>query len=393
MARAFILVIDSFGIGEAPDAASFGDVGADTFGHIAEKYPLKIPNLLGLGLGEAYRISTGHYPAGMKDMPPINAAYGAAAEQSRGKDTPSGHWEMAGLPVDFDWGYFPDENPCFPKELTDALIDQGNLAGILGNRHASGTQIIQEWGETHIKTAKPICYSSADSVFQIAAHEDVFGLQRLYDLCALAETLCKPYKIGRVIARPFLGSHADDFKRTANRKDLTVPPHGETLLDRLCAAGGSVISVGKIADIFAGRGISKRLKAPTTEGLMDHAINQLKTAPDESLTFVNFVDFDQLYGHRRDVEGYARELEKLDAILPDFIHQMRPDDLAVISADHGCDPTWHGTNHTRENVPLLFFGAGVIPQNLGLRSSFADLGQTLAAHLGIPALQYGIKCF
>ena len=397
MRRALILVMDSFGLGSAPDAARFGDEGSDTYGHIARECaagradaagvragPLALPNLARLGLAEAAAISRG------EAVPPIAgpAAFGAAREQSRGKDTPSGHWEMAGVPVPFDWGYFPNEQPCFPAALTEALVAQADLPGLLGNRHASGTQILEDLGDEHVASGKPIVYTSADSVFQIAAHEASFGLERLYGVCAIARGLVDDYDIGRVIARPFTGA-SGNFERTGNRRDYTTPPPEPTLLDRLCAGGGEVISVGKVADIFAHQGISLTVKAHGNAALWDATLTALADAHDRSLIFTNFVDFDTLYGHRRDVAGYAAALEAFDARLPELERALQPGDLAIITADHGCDPTWTGTDHTRENVPVLTVGGGVAPGPLGLRESFADIGQTLAAHLGLAALPHG----
>lgn len=406
MSRALILVIDSFGLGGAPDAESFGDTGSNTLGHIAEACaagkadvadlrsgPLKLPNLTRLGLARAARDSSGQKPAGMDDQVIPVGSWGYASEQSVGKDTPSGHWEMAGLPVSFDWGLFPKTTPSFPPEIIDALITRGELAGILGNCHASGTEILERLGEEHIRSGKPICYTSADSVFQIAAHEEHFGLQRLLDLCVLAKEILTPLSIGRVIARPFVGEDAASFKRTANRKDLTTPPYAPTLLDKLSAVGREVISIGKIADIFADRGITQRLKGSDTNALFDHTLDQIDQAQDGSLIFTNLVDFDSLYGHRRDVAGYAAALEQLDARMPELQSRLHPDDLLVISADHGCDPTWPGSDHTRENIPVLMFGPNVPAIDLGGRSSFADIGQTLARHLGIAALEHGNDCF
>jgi phosphopentomutase len=406
MTRAFILVMDSFGIGATEDAERYGDAGADTLGHIAaacaagkadraglRSGPLRLPNLAQLGLGLAAFGSTGRVPAGLDTALPITGAYGHAAERSVGKDTPSGHWEMAGLPVPFDWGLFPRTTPCFPPDLVAALVARCGLPGILGDCHASGTEIIKELGEEHVRTGKPICYTSADSVFQIAAHEVHFGLRRLYDVCKVAKALLEPLNVGRVIARPFIGEDAATFVRTANRKDLTTPPYADTLLDRLVAAGHDVISVGKIADIFAHRGITRTIAAKDNMALFDAMLEQAGTARDGSLVFVNFVDFDSAYGHRRDVAGYAAALEAFDARLPEFEARLRPGDLALITADHGCDPTWKGTDHTREHVPVLWFGPPVRRQDLGRRRSFADMGQTLAAHFGLPKLAHGEACF
>ena len=402
MKRAFILVLDSLGIGAADDADRWGESDADTFGHIAEacaegranleglrQRPLNVPNLTRLGLAHAAAASRGALPAGLDDAVTPVSAYGFAGEQSLGKDTPSGHWEMAGLPVTFDWGYFPQTENCFPEDVLAALIERGGLPGTLGNRHASGTQIIEELGEEHIRSGKPICYTSADSVFQIAAHEEHFGLQRLYDLCAIAKEILEPLTIGRVIARPFVGEDAASFKRTANRRDLTTPPHDITLLDRVAETGGEVVSVGKISDIFAGRSVSRTVKAGNTQGLFDLMLNEADNAGDGSLIFVNFVDFDSLFGHRRDVAGYAAELEAIDKRLPEFEAKLKPGDVAVLTADHGCDPTWTGSDHTREDVPFLMFGPGIEARNLGRRETFADIGQTLAVHLGVEPLKHG----
>ena len=393
MSRAFILVMDSFGIGASADADTFGDGGADTFGHIAADRPLTLPNLARLGLGRAAAASTNTPALDLGFDGDVTGAWGYAVEQSRGKDTPSGHWEMAGLPVPFDWGFFPRTTPCFPEALIERLVDRCDLPGILGNCHASGTEIIADLGAEHIRTGKPICYTSADSVLQIAAHEEHFGLARLYDLCAVAKAEVDALNIARVIARPFLGSDAASFKRTANRRDLTTPPPGETLLDRLTDNSGAVISVGKIADIFAHRGITRTVKAPDNMALFDALLVEAGTAPDHSLVFINFVDFDMLYGHRRNVPGYADALETFDARLPEFEAAMRPGDLALITADHGCDPTYPGTDHTREHVPVLFFGPGIAAGDLGQRDSFADMGQTIAGHLGLAPLKHGKACF
>jgi phosphopentomutase len=378
MARAIIIVADSFGIGAAPDAAKFGDQGSDTLGHIAEncangladndirKGELNIPNMTALGLGEAARDATGRVPPGLEHGGAMIGAYGHAQELSRGKDTPSGHWEIAGVPVDFDWGYFPLEVPTFPRELTDTLIKQAKLPGILGNCHASGTTIIAELGEEHIKTGMPICYTSADSVFQIAAHEEHFGLDRLYKVCEIAFKLVEPYNIGRVIARPFVGSSPADFKRTANRRDIAIPPHRPTLLDKFSEAGGTVISVGKIADIYAQRGISKKVKASGNMALFDAMMTEIDQAPDNSIVFTNLVDFDMEFGHRRDVPGYANALEEFDARIPELRAILKPGDLVIITADHGCDPTWRGNDHTREFVPILAFGPAIQPGPIGI---------------------------
>jgi phosphopentomutase len=396
MARAFLFVLDSVGIGGAPDAAAYGDAGSDTLGHIAEACaagradtgrsgPLHLPNLDVLGLGAAAAIATGRRPPGLSAQPA--GLYGAGVEQSRGKDTPSGHWELAGVPVPFDWGYFPRTEPCFPPDLVAALVADCGLPGILGDCHASGTEIMDRLGAEHIETGKPICYTSADSVFQIAAHEEAFGLARLHTVCEVARRLVDPLNIGRVIARPFTGAPGS-FRRTANRRDYAVPPPEPTLLDRAQAAGRQTIAIGKIGDIFAHRGIGEIRKGPDDAALIEIATQTLGNAPDGSLTFANFVEFDSLYGHRRDVAGYARALESFDAAVPAFLAALRPGDLLIFTADHGNDPTWAGTDHTREMVPILATGPGISPRSLG-RRGFADVAESLAAHLGLPPGQHG----
>jgi phosphopentomutase len=395
MARAIILVLDSFGIGATADADKFGDVGADTLGNIAreraasEAGPLRLPNLAKLGLFHASKESTGSFPAGFVDDVEIVGAYGHAAELSSGKDTPSGHWEIAGVPVLFDWGYFTGKNNTFPQELLDELIERADLPGVIGNCHASGTTIIAELGDEHVATGKPIVYTSADSVFQIACHEEAFGLDRLYELCDIARELVDKYNTGRVIARPFVGDGPDTYTRTGNRRDLTTPPHAPTVLDKLVASGGDVISIGKISDIYAHMGITKKVKASGNEALFDATLAALKDAGERSIVFTNFVDFDMLFGHRRDVDGYAAALEYFDARLPEILEQLNDDDLLVLCADHGCDPTWPGSDHTREHIPVLALGKGVTAGSLGRRETFADIGQSLATHFGLEPMDYG----
>ena len=398
-------MIDSFGLGAAPDAASYGDEGANTFDHIADwcargevnenrpsAGPLVLPNMAALGLGKAAELVSGSVPAGLEGATEFSGYYGACAELSKGKDTPSGHWEIAGFPVMYDWGYFPPEYPSIPMELLSKLIAEGVLPGVLGNCHASGTTILEELGDEHVKTGKPIIYTSSDSVFQIAAHEKYFGLDRLYHICKIARTLVDDYKIGRVIARPFVGEKGD-YARTANRRDYTSPPQGETVLDVLTDAGREVISVGKIADIFAHRGISQKVKGIGTRGLFDETMNQVRNAAAGSLTFTNFVNFDQDFGHRRNVGGYANELEVFDALLPTLQAELKAGDLVILTADHGCDPTWPGSDHTREYVPFIAFGPNIAGGSIGLRDSFADIGQTVAKHLGVKALRAGAVAF
>ena len=395
MKRAIILMMDSFGIGGAEDAARFGDQGADTLGHIAcwfarekakdpSRHLLHLPNLAKLGLGLASRMSTGHVlTPSIGSSGPLKGAYSYAREVSSGKDTLSGHWELTGVPVMFDWGYFPDKPHCFPKDIIQGLIKEGNLPGVLGEKHASGTVIIQELGEEHMKTGKPIVYTSADSVLQIAAHERTFGLERLYQLCEIAYRLVQPYHIARVIARPFVGEKAGAFTRTGNRHDYAVPAPEPTLLDAVYEKAGGVYAVGKIADIFAHRGITKAWHATGLDALFDATLEAMDEAGDRSLVFTNFVDFDSTYGHRRDVEGYGEGLMLIDRRLPELMAKLQPGDLVLVTADHGCDPTWKGTDHTREHVPMLFFGPEVKPGALQPMGRYSDAGQILAHHLGL----------
>ncbi|ATJ83599.1 phosphopentomutase [Halomonas beimenensis] len=414
MTRALVLVLDSFGIGATPDAAAFGDAGADTLGHIAEacakgqadlvqgpehgpgpaagatrQGPLKLPNLGRLGLFHAHRESTGTWADGVTPPETVAGAYGHAREISSGKDTPSGHWELAGVPVCFEWGYFTQREHSFPSELLQALIREAELPGVLGDCHASGTEIIARLGEEHVRTGEPIVYTSADSVFQIAAHEETFGLARLYRVCEIARRLLEPYNIGRVIARPFTGDDAASFARTANRRDYSVEPPAPTVLQKLHDDGGQVVAIGKIADIYAHCGISQTIKASGHEALFDATLQALETAGERTLIMTNFVDFDMVYGHRRDVAGYAAALEAFDTRLPELLERLEDDDLLVMTADHGCDPTWTGTDHTREHVPVLAVGAGLAPGSLGARASFADIGQSLARHFGLPPMDDG----
>jgi phosphopentomutase len=398
--RAMILVMDSVGIGGAPDAARYGDLGADTIGHIAEACargradgdqrtgPLRLPNLVKLGLGEACRLATGRHPPGLEGASHPAAQFGCACEQSRGKDTPSGHWEIAGVPVTFDWGYFPRTVPCFPGELLDAFCRDAGLPGTLGNCHASGTEIIARFGSVHMITGQPICYTSADSVFQIAAHEESFGLDRLCEICTIARRLVDPLNIGRVIARPFVGTPERGFHRTANRRDYPVPPPEDTVLDIAEQAGRDIVTIGKIADIFSHRATGLNKKAADNSSLFDRTLEGCDQLRDGGLLFANFVDFDSIFGHRRDVIGYAAALEAFDRRVPELLARLKRDDLLVITADHGCDPTWTGTDHTREQVPILVVCGKEMPA-IGRRSGFADIGATVARHLGLPPLVHG----
>ena len=401
--RACVLLMDSFGIGASLDASRYGDEGANTFAHIhlacaqgqadlpgVRQGPLNIPNLTALGLYQATLASSAAALIDLTTIPDPTGYYGYAVEQSLGKDTPSGHWELAGVPVTFEWGYFPEKTPCFPKELIQQFITQTKVPGVLGEKHASGTEIIEELGAEHIKTGKPIVYTSADSVFQIAAHEETFSLKRLYEICEIARELVDKYNVGRVIARPFTGEPGT-FRRTAHRKDYSTLPPAPTLLDLLQVNGREVIAIGKTADIFAHQGITQTIKADGNMALFDANLAALKTAPAGSLIFTNFVDFDSSYGHRRNVAGYAHALEVFDARLPELQAQLKEDDLVFIAADHGCDPTFPGSDHTREHIPVLAFGPKAASRFIGRRDTFADVGQSIAEHLGIEPLLHGIS--
>ena len=383
MPRAFLIVMDSVGCGGAPDAGDFGDAGANTLGHIIEACaagqadtgrsgPLMTPHLDGLGLRAAETVANAR---------PVAAPgrWGAATEVSRGKDTPSGHWELAGVPVPWDWTYFPDVTPAFPDDLVAQVCALAGTEGILGNCHASGVPIIQALGAQHLRTGWPICYTSADSVFQIAAHEQTFGLDRLLKLCGDLAPSLHAMKVGRVIARPFTGT-VGAFERTPNRHDYAIAPPAPTLLDWVTGAGRMTHAVGKIGDIFSMQGIGVLHKGRSDLDLFDHLDRLVDVAEDGSLTFANFVEFDSLYGHRRDVAGYARALEWFDARVGALLPRLRPGDVAIFTADHGNDPTWPGTEHTRERVPVLV--AGSKGGSFGL-CAFVDVAASIAAHLKV----------
>ncbi len=394
MSRAIVLVIDSFGIGYSPDAIDFGDVGANTFVNLAKSFyeqtgkKIYLPNLSTLGLIKAcQQASKETFP--FQGNQASKGAYGFAQEMSTGKDTPSGHWEMAGVPVLFDWGYFTDKENSFPMTLIDQIGKATGVRGILGNCHASGTHILSKLGEEHIKTGLPICYTSGDSVFQVAAHEQHFGLDNLYHYCEIVREQLDDLNICRVIARPFVGDSPENFTRTGNRRDYSVLPPEPTVLDKLSKAGTHVIGVGKISDIFAHQGINEKTKATGLDALLDATLDHIKNTQDNALIFTNLVSFDQDFGHRRDALGYAKELEALDVRLPEVFDAMSEDDLLFITADHGCDPTWHGTEHTREYVPVLVYHQHINLVNIGNRKTFADLGQTLADLFNVEPMSYG----
>jgi phosphopentomutase len=393
--RAIIIVLDSFGIGALPDAAKFGDASSDTLGHIDEytsknKLPFNIPNLLKLGLGHAYTKVNNKKLSCDNNHYTLNGYYGACREQSTGKDTTSGHWEMAGCPVLFDWGYFTDLKNSFPQELLDKIVTKSGISGYLGNCHASGTDIIRDLGEEHVKTGKPIFYTSADSVFQIACHEQSFGLDNLYKLCNIARAELEPYNIARVIARPFIGNSPANYERTGNRKDYSLLPSSKTLLDICSEHGGQVVSIGKIGDIYAHQGTGTEIKATGLAGLCDKTIAAIKEhKKDKTFIMTNLVDFDMLYGHRRNTLGYKEALEYFDIRLPEIIATLNADDILILTADHGCDTTWHGTDHTREHIPFLMFHNGKTGE-IGICDSYSDIGQTVAKHLNLPSLANGI---
>ena len=391
MSRAFLVVLDSVGIGGAPDADRFGDGGANTVGHIAlacaqgraekgRSGPLRVPVLDGLGLGAALRLASGLEAPGLGAPP--RGLWGAATEHSPGKDTPSGHWELAGVPVPWEWHFFPRAVPAFPPDLVAEICRRAGTDGILGNCHAAGIPIVHELGAEHVRTGWPICYTSADSVLQIAAHEESFGLQRLLDLCAALAPTLHAMRVGRVIARPFVGDESTGFRRTGNRRDFAIAPPAPTLCDRVQGAGGTVHGIGKIGDIFSHRGIDHLHKGPDDAALFVHLHRLMAEAGDGTLVFANFVDFDTLYGHPRDVSGYARHLEWFDGQSGLLLGAMRPGDLVLFTADHGNDPTFAGTEHTRERVPVLAAGRGA--GQIGL-CDFVDVGASVAAHLGLPA--------
>ncbi|MEM9578032.1 MAG: phosphopentomutase [Pseudomonadota bacterium] len=393
MARAFLVVMDSVGIGGAPDAAQFfngthPDKGANTIAHIAEHCarglgnngrngPLVLPHLDQLGLGRAVHLASGLVAPGLGREP--TGTWGVATELSPGKDTPSGHWELAGLPVPWQWHHFPETEASFPPEVIARVCELAGTDRILGNCHASGTDIIEEQGAEHVRSGWPICYTSADSVFQIAAHEEAFGLDRLLALCADLAPMLHEMKVGRVIARPFIGSSESGFQRTGNRRDFAIRPPAPVLTNWVQEAGRRVYALGKIGDIFSMEGIDEVRKGKDRE-LMGHLDHLVDIAEEGSLTFANFVEFDSEYGHRRDVSGYARALEWFDGEIGTLLEKLRPGDLLVLTADHGNDPTWRGTDHTRERVPVLLAGIGAGRLD---HIGFQDVAGLVARHLGV----------
>lgn len=397
MPRGFIIVIDSLGCGGAPDAARYGDEGANTIRHVAaacasgeadtdaRRGPLRAPVLDSLGMSVAAEMSASASLRGFAGSLRAGASAGYACERSSGKDTPSGHWEMAGAPLPGSFGLFPKTIPAFDPQFIAEIVREAGLAGVIGQRHSAGVAIIEELGAEHLKTGKPIFYTSADSVIQIAAHEETFGRDRLYTLCEITRRKADALNIGRVIARPFLGSPESGFRRTPWRKDFAMPaPHGN-ILDRARVDERPIVSVGKIGDIFGHRNTGDEIKGDNDIDLMEKIIATAPGLADGGLLFANLVDLDTDYGHRRDVAGYAAGIERLDPLIEDMIAQLRPGDLCVITADHGTDPTWSGTDHTRENVPILAYEPEGPRRDIGRRETFADIGASVAKHLGLAA--------
>jgi phosphopentomutase len=377
--RAVVVVCDGLGVGEAPDAAAFGDQGSDTLGHVLASREVHIPNLSALGLGNLPPTFAG------ARVEKTRGAFGKMAEKSAGKDTATGHWEMMGLVTPKPFRVYSEG---FPAPLMRAFQERIGR-GTLGNKAASGTEILKELGEEHLRTGRPIVYTSGDSVFQIAAHEDLVPPKELYRWCRIAyELACLQYGVLRVIARPFVGETPATFKRTPNRRDFPVPPAGETLLDRMAAGGWPVFGVGKIEDIFTGRGVTEAVHTKSDDDGVDQTLAAMERQ-DRGLVFTNLVDFDTLYGHRNDVAGFAGNLERLDARMPELLGGLRADDVLLLTADHGCDPSDVSTDHTREHVPLLVAGPSVKAVDLGVRASFADLGATLAENFGTGPLAAG----
>ena len=402
MKRVFIMMLDSFGIGASADANKFGDADANTLGHIAEECskgrgdneyrqgPLKLPNLEKLGLGLAAEKATGKLPSNFTPNPELIGGYAYAQEISSGKDSLSGLWEMAGVPVLFQWETFPDNEQAFPEELLERIVKKTGIPGSLGNCHASGTVILDKLGEEHMKTGKPIFYTSTDSVFQIACHEETYGLEKLYELCQTVREELEDYNIGRVIARPFIGAKSGEFSRTGNRRDYTITPPAKTVLQKFIEEKqGEVVSIGKIADLYAHTGVTQKIKATGLKELIDKTLIEIKRAGDNTIVFTNFINFDCDFGHRCNVAGYAQALEYFDSRVPELLKLVTDQDMIIFTADHGCDPTWAGTNHTREYVPVLMYGSNVPKTFLGKAETFANIGQTLAEYFDLSSMDYG----
>jgi phosphopentomutase len=373
--RIALVVLDSAGIGEMPDAAEWGDAGADTLGNVLKTRAVNLPNLAKMGLGNIKPLS------GLPADGSPTGSFGKCTLKSNGKDTTTGHWEMAGIILKKAFPTFPNG---FPDKIIDRFVSEAAIPGVLANVPASGTEIIKDFGVEHMKTGKPIVYTSADSVFQIAAHEEVISVERLYEMCEIARKILDGEdRVGRVIARPFVGDTPENFKRTENRHDYAVPPPADNLLPALKNAGLDVVCIGKIASIYDSVGVTKDISAKNNDQVIERTIDALNE-DSTGLIFANLVDFDMLYGHRRDPEGYAKALEHFDSRLVEILDAMKPDDLLVLTADHGNDPTKEGSDHTREYAPLLVFGKSARPGvDLGTRGSLSDIGQTIAENFGV----------
>lgn len=397
--RAIIIVLDSFGIGALPDAGKYNDEGSNTLGHIDEycfknNIPFNIPNLLSLGISKSYELVNNHQLYVDRKNYQLIGCYGACKELSTGKDTTSGHWEIAGYPVLFEWGYFKSKENSFPKELLNNIIQKSNIKGYLGNCHSSGTEIINKLGIEHIKTGFPIFYTSADSVFQIAASEEHFGLENLYQLCEIVRKELAPYNIARVIARPFIGDNPNNFTRTKNRHDYSLEAPEKMLFDHCISEKGTVVAIGKIADIYAHKGISATILASGIPELCKETLTAMQRYnQSKTIIMTNLVDFDMLFGHRRDVIGYKNALEEFDVYLGKIVNNLDKNDILILTADHGCDPTFAGSDHTREYIPFLLYGKNLSSKNMGIRSTYADIGQTVADHIQLKKLKIGKSIF
>jgi len=401
--KGILIVLDAVGIGGATDANDFADMGADTLGNIKKECikgranfsrfgQLNIPNLASLGIYASHAVAQDYYSENQNFFCSKNASFACASEISKGKDTPTGHWELAGLPLKWNWKYFGNKFKSFSEDQIKPIINKFSLTGILGNCHSSGTEIIKKYGEEHILSLKPIFYTSKDSVVQIACHENIFGLKKLYELCEFSAKVFHPLKVGRVIARPFLGDNSGTFFRTKNRKDYTFPPPNKTLCDLVVENNRSCHAIGKIADIFSNRGISTSVSGLSDDALFYKMIDVIKKAKNGDLIFANFVEFDSLYGHRRDVAGFAAALERFDLKLVKLLEIINPNDFLIITADHGNDPTFKGTDHTREKVPVLMVGNYAQKGNNG-NIVFSDVGATMAAFLNLSGKLKGTNIF
>ena len=401
--KGILIVLDAVGIGGATDANDFADMGADTLGNIKKECikgranfsrfgQLNIPNLASLGIYASHAVAQDYYSENQNFFCSKNASFACASEISKGKDTPTGHWELAGLPLKWNWKYFENKLKSFSEDQIKPIINKFSLTGILGNCHSSGTEIIKKYGEEHILSLKPIFYTSKDSVVQIACHENIFGLKKLYELCEFSAKVFHPLKVGRVIARPFLGDNSGTFFRTKNRKDYTFPPPSKTLCDLVVENNRSCHAIGKIADIFSNRGISTSVSGLSDDALFYKMIDVIKKAKNGDLIFANFVEFDSLYGHRRDVAGFAAALERFDLKLVKLLEIINPNDFLIITADHGNDPTFKGTDHTREKVPVLMVGNYAQKGNNG-NIVFSDVGATMAAFLNLSGKLKGTNIF